>query len=268
MTKTALSVLIAALVTAALIAGGASDAELNKMLQSDDVQALQRALGTAPGWTARVMFNEATDERGDLLTLAAGYGAIRTVSALLAAGADVNGEPAIVSRENVWGHSPLYVAALNEHVNVVRVLLAAKADATYLDAAGFGPLHLAAALGRLDSLQAMIESGVSPDAPSGRGDTALKLAVMKMHTEAAIYLLGKHANPNVEDVRGDTALHEAVRNDDRSLVTALLDHGARSVKNRYGSLPADEARIWAPDLLGVLSGRTPAPPGPKMPKRR
>jgi hypothetical protein len=259
------TVLIAALSTVGLLARTVTDAEINRFIEADDAGALQQALGAEPGWTARILFNKTTEERGDLLTIAAGEGAIHIVSALLAAGADVNGEQPIASRENVWGHSPLYLACLHDKTNVVRALLAAGADATRFDAAGFGPLHVAAAFGRLESVRALIESGVSADLPSQRGDTALKFAVMKRQTDVAIYLLGKRANPNAADVRGDTALHEAARNDDGTMVVALLAHGARPVKNHYGRTPADEARSWAPDLLDVLGDRTPARGGRKTP---
>jgi hypothetical protein len=256
-TPLTLSVLVAMLSTAIVLAGAVTDAEIIKIIQSDDAPALQQALGTDRGWTARVLFNGSGEERGDLLTVAAGYGATRVVSALLAAGADVNGDPAMTNGENVWGHTPLYVACLHDQLNVVRALLAAGADATRADGAGFAALHVAAALGRLESVRAMIEAGVSPDSPSQRGDTALKLAVMKRHADVATYLLDKHAKPNAADVRGDTALHEAARNADRPMVVALLAHGAQPVKNRYGRTPADEAGSWAPELLDLLGSRAP-----------
>ena len=265
MSKALLTVLIAALSIVGALAATVTDAEINRLIEADDAGALQRAIGTEPGWTARTLFNTSTEERGDLLTIAAGQGAIHIVSVLLAAGADVNGELPIARRENVWGHSPLYLACLHDKANVVRALLAAGADATRADAAGFGPLHVAAAFGRLESVQALIEAGVPADSPSQRGDTALKFAVTKRQADVAIYLLGKRANPNVADVRGDTALHEAARNGDRQMVVALLAHGARPVKNHYGRTPADEARSWAPDLLDVLNGRTPVRGGRKIP---
>lgn len=261
------ALVLAALCTVSVLARTVSDAEINKIIQADDAAALQQALGAEPGWTTRVLGNGSGEDRGDLLTIAASDGAVRIVSALLAAGADVNGEPAIERRDNTWGHTPLYLACLNNKANVVRTLLAAGADARRADGAGFGPLHVGAALGSLESVQALIESGVSPDMPSQRGDTALELAVMKRRPEIALFLLSRHANPNVENVRGDTALHEAARNGDRQLIAALLDHGARSIKNHYGRTPADEARVWAPDLVDLF-GRAPAPAGGKRPDAR
>jgi hypothetical protein len=252
MTKAQLIVFIAALSIVGVFGQTVPDAEVNHIIESDDAAALQQAVGAGPRWTTRVLGNGSGEERGDLLTIAAGAGAVHIVWALLAAGADVNGEPAIERRENTWGRTPLYLACLHDRTNVVRALLTAGADPRRADAAGFGPLHVAAAFGRLESVQALIESGVPADSPSRRGDTALKLAVMKRQSEVATYLLGKRANPNAADVRGDTALHEAARNDDRQMVVALLAHGARSVENHYGRTPADEARSWAPDLLDVL----------------
>ena len=257
LTKVQATVLIVALSIAGVLARAVTDAEINTIIRADDAAALQHALGTGPAWTTRVLGNGSGEERGDLLTLAANEGAMHVVAALLAAGADVNGEPAIARRENAWGHTPLYLACLNNKTNVVRALIDAGADATRVDAAGFGPLHVAAAYGRLESVQALIGSGVPADSPSRRGDTALTLAVMKKQAAVATYLLGNRANPNAADVRGDTALHEAVRNADGQMVAALLAHGARPVRNHYGRSPADEARVWAPELLDVFGGGTP-----------
>ena len=252
MNKTLAAVVAAALIAVAVSARTATDAEIGVMLQADDAAALQQALGAEPGWTARVIGNGSGEKRGDLLTMAANQGAIRVVTALLAAGAEVNGEPAIAHRENVWGQTPLYLACFNNKPDVVRALLAAHADPLRADGAGFGPLHAAAAMGSRESVEILLESGVPVDTPSRRGDTALKLAAMKQQTALAIYLLGRRANPDAADVRGDTALHEAARHGDRPLTVALLAHGARSIKNLRGRTAADEARVWAPELLALL----------------
>jgi ankyrin repeat protein len=92
--------------------------------------------------------------------------------------------------------------------------------------------------------------------PLARGDTALKLAIMRHRDDVAQYLIARAANPCAPDIRGDTPLHEALRNDDARMVRALLVGGARIITNRYGLTAADEAKAWAADLLPVFDGRS------------
>jgi len=186
------------------------------------------------------------------------------VSALLAAGADVDGraDPRHAV-ENAWGHTPLYAAARNGHAAIVKMLLEAGADATRPDAAGFGPLHVAAAAGHTPVVALLVEEGGVPiDSRSVRGDTALILAVMRQKRDTVTYLLSRHADPRVANRRGDTPLHEAVRNRDEALTIDLLAAGARvDARDRNGRTPFEDASVRAPDLRPLLSARSRAPAG-------
>jgi ankyrin repeat protein len=228
-------------------AGNVSDVELDARIMTDDFAAVRAAAGDGPDWTARVL--SIGEEQGDLLTMAAMHGAPRVAAGLLQAGAAVNGNR---DRRNVWGYSPLYLAAREGHVPVARLLVAAGADIGRTDHAGFAPMHVAAAFGRLEIVKLLLDAGVPVDAAAARGDTALMLAVMRRHDDTARYLLSRHADPNLADGRGDTPLHEAARNNAASLVPALLAHGARLLPNRYHRTAADEARDWAADLLPLF----------------
>jgi len=236
---------------------GVSDDRLIAMVQADDVAAVRAAAGEA--FTTRIVSGE---ERADLLTIAALVDAPLVVSALLAAGADVNGRPDPFHRlENAWGHTPLYAASHNGHAAIVKTLLDAGADTTRPDAAGFGPLHVAAAAGHTPVVALLVEEGGVPiDSPSVRGDTALMLAVMRRKPDTVSYLLSHHADPRVANRRGDTPLHEAVRNGDAAPLIQLLAAGARvDARDRNGRTPPDDARLRAPDLVRVLRSGSGAP---------
>jgi len=103
-----------------------NDEELDALLQADDYQALLAAVEQTPGWTARVV--SVFEEQGDLLTIAAMHGATRVTKGLLAASANVDGEPAIHNGRNVWGRTPLFMAAREGHAAIARLLIAAGAD--------------------------------------------------------------------------------------------------------------------------------------------
>lgn len=232
---------------AAVAPHGVSDERLVAIVRSDDPQALMAALDHDGAGIQRVVgFDQ--EERGDMLTVAAFQGSTRIVSALLKAGADVNGEPAIANGTNLKRHTPLFLAAYRGHVDTVQTLLSAGASFAITDGAGYGPLDAAAAFGQRTVVNLLIDAGVPIDARSRRGDTPLKLAVMRKQDATAEYLLDRAADPNVSDVRGDTALHEAARNDDARLVQILLDRGAHESMNQYGRTPSDEARAWGPSV--------------------
>jgi ankyrin repeat protein len=227
-----------------------SEGRLVAIVSSDDPQALWQAIG--PGGMQRVVsFDQ--EERADILCVAAFRGSARIVSALLEAGANVDGEPAISNGDNLKRHTPLYLAASQGRTDIVRVLLAAGANTTLSDRAGFGPLHIAAALDRQGPVQLLLDAGVPINLRASRGDTALKLAVMRSERTTAKYLLQRGADPGVADSRGDTALHEAARNDDVETVQLLLASGARESPNRYGRTPRQEASFWSPNAIAVLN---------------
>jgi ankyrin repeat protein len=227
-----------------------TDDRIDALLAADDYARLEAAVGGEPDWTARIV--SVFEDQGDLLTMAALRGARKTVASLLAAGANVDGEPAIHNGRNVWGYTPLYVAAREGHAEVARLLVDAGADRTRADHAGFQPLHAAAAFGRVDAVKVLLDAGVPVDARAERGDTAARLAAARRQDQTLALLLSRGADPDAADQRGDTPLHEAVRNGTAGAVRTLLDRGAHLRANRYGRTPLDEARDWAPELTLLL----------------
>ena len=147
------------------------------------------------------------------LALAAGRGHERVMRLLLAAGADPNqpegGEaptallaaarygrldgikllvshgmrvPARYSEEE---SSPLWVAASNGHVAVVRYLLGKGLDPSLVDSDGRQPLHMAAMEGHRDVVEALLNAGVRPERRTRNGLTAADMAMQAGHVESA-----------------------------------------------------------------------------------
>ena len=132
-------------------------------------------------------------------------------------------------------------AVVENHLDVVRTLLAAGADAKARSKNRFTPLLFAAQQGNIEIARLLIAAGadVNEAAPDGiAGDTntgrsfkpdteaaALLVAIDSQHEAMARFLLDSGADPNL-DGAGRTALHSAVQQAMPELVKALLARGA------------------------------------------
>jgi uncharacterized protein len=151
---------------------------------------------------------------------------------LLDAGADLEARTS-------WGASPFDWAATMGSGRVADLLLSRGAS-------GF-TLIVAAALGKLEEVQALVAAGVelsahrrrgAPEAPNDhwpadsahvRGDVlsdAMYGAARNGHTQVVRYLLDRGAEIDAKGVFGGTGLHWAALNGHRSTVDLLLARGA------------------------------------------
>ena len=128
--------------------------------------------------------------------------------------------------ESSLGQTALMRAVVENHVDVVRTLLAAGADARARSKNRFTPLLFAAQQGNIEIARLLIAAGadVNEAAPDGiAGDTnaarsfkanteaaALLVAIDSQHEAMATFLLDSGANPN-QNGAGRTALHSAVQ---------------------------------------------------------
>ncbi len=120
---------------------------------------------------------------------------------------------AIVSEENAidaLGKAMLHLAALEGKSEIVKLLLAAKADVNIKGASrGDTPLHLGAWKGHSEVVKLLIEAGADVNAKNNRDWTALHAAANERHAEAARLLIEAEANVNVKNDDGCTALQIA-----------------------------------------------------------
>jgi ankyrin repeat protein len=85
------------------------------------------------------------------------------------------------------------LGALRNHTLIAGLLIGAGADVNAADAAGWRPLHLAAAHNNLDAMKALIAQGAEISATSVEGLTPLAIARQRNHLEAAA-LLQRHGS--------------------------------------------------------------------------
>lgn len=188
------------------------------------------------------------------------------VAQLLADGADVG-------KRDGDGESALHMAAYHNRLDMVNVLLGAKADPNALDRKGKTPLRRA--YDSPDVAAALLAAGADPNAADKNGNTALHRAAEDDHVDVAGPLLAASANPNLlndDDLSplhtaaifgkahiaklllgagaevdskgcgGNTALHFAAYGGCQQVGKVLLEAGAdRAVRNEDGETPMEHA---------------------------
>jgi ankyrin repeat protein len=146
------------------------------------------------------------------------------------------------------GQTALYVASVQDELQLVHLLLKAGADPNRPNAsdARETPLCAAASWGKLGVVQLLLAAGADPDAREGDGLTPLIWAVQGGWYECASALLEAGANPNRRDVTGRTALHWAASRGSLRLARLLLVRGAHPHPTDHAArTPWAIAHDWA-----------------------
>lgn len=247
-------------------------------IRASDMTSVQDALAAGANVNGR-------SEEGDTpLMYAAVYSTAECVRTLLTAGADPNAvdqrggtalmravrdiekvrllieHGAKVDARSARGVTALMTAANRPGAaNVVKLLLANKADPKTPDAAGIPALMYATDFGDLDSVKALVAAGAEVDGGRGNGATPLYWA-SNGPVEVLAWLLEHKANPNGTRTSSErrTPLMEAAVFGFTANARALLDWGAdvNAMSDRGTAL------IWAagsdratPEMIRLLLDR-------------
>ncbi|KAL6620315.1 hypothetical protein ACP70R_035454 [Stipagrostis hirtigluma subsp. patula] len=168
-------------------------------------------------------------------------------------GASVVDEEPILRARNWEGATAMHEAIRNGHVAVLRVLVSADGGlAAVVDAKGFSPLYLAAALGRADMVDVLIggsPGGVkSPAYYAGPdGQTALHAAVLVSEEMSKSLWRWDPTLARKVDNSGNTALHHAASAGKIGAVKLLLQE--------------DSSLAYIPDVDGLFPVHTAAKMG-------
>ncbi len=149
-------------------------------------------------------------------------------------------EPEDVNTKLPDGTSALHWAVRSEDLELVSVLVHAKADANAADPHGITPLALACGNANVGIMRALIGAGANPNLADHAGTTPLMVAVGRPQAESVRLLLDAGAQVDARDKEAQqTALMIAVRENNIAAVRLLLDHGADvNAATRVGKTPA------------------------------
>ena len=154
----------------------------------------------------------------------------------------------------------LLEASGSGHPDTVELLVGRGADPTAGNIFGNTPLHMAARTGNLGTMRVLLEFGADPNwskydriaVLSGEGERPLHAAVG--HPLAMALLLRHGANPNGRvPMTGKTALHLAAEECDAASLVLLLERGAEpNARNGYDQTPLHDAVVEAGNVRSAL----------------
>lgn len=151
--------------------------------------------------------------------------------------------PSLKNRQDPFGRTPLYNAVFAGHLDLVKYLLAKRANFAIADVDGDTPLHRAAADGYTDIMEILMKYGAHYYSRNKKGRTPLFNAALNGEVDAAKLLLKEGDRINRQDKYGDTPLHLAAFKGSVKMVKFLLENGADTTKkNIKGQTPYDLAR--------------------------
>lgn len=141
-----------------------------------------------------------------------------TEPSLKAAQVLVNWPKTDVNHLNAKGESPLMLAALKGHQDLVEPLIKRGAD---VNKTGWTALHYAASSGQLAIISQLIEHSAYIDAESPNGTTPLMMAAMYGSPAAVKLLLQEGADAQLKNQQGLSALQFAQRGNRPDSVEAI-----------------------------------------------
>ncbi|XP_074935898.1 uncharacterized protein LOC142050727 isoform X2 [Phalacrocorax aristotelis] len=170
-------------------------------------------------WWKRLRINWRNAERQTPLHLACVNGHADVVRFLARKKCQLN------SRDN-FKKSPLMKAVEHQHEDCVAILLEHGASPNLRDGSGNTALHMAAMLPRKPLAALLLEHNAHIDAQNKLGYTPLTTAITRCHEEMVEFLLQKGADVHAQDNHKRTPLMIAALVGDLNVIQLLLRHGA------------------------------------------
>jgi ankyrin repeat protein len=159
-------------------------------------------------------------------------GDLLLVQALVEGGADVN-----LRRVAEDDASPLYLAAQENHFEIVRYLLEKKADLEFRVRDRFTPLYVAAEKGNFHIVEFLLEMGANINSQCENGSTPQYVAAQEGHAEVVRLLAQRGADLNLT-FKGFSSLYVAARNGHRDALRVLIEFGLDvNFRARDGATP-------------------------------
>ncbi|KAH0739750.1 hypothetical protein KY290_038455 [Solanum tuberosum] len=209
----------------ALIEAGA---DVNRRdLEGDSVMSLAVKYGNLDCVQVLIEFGYTIDNSADrFLHYAAATDGVDLMEILCLGYADID-----LNSIDSQGRTPLHIAAIHGHVEVIQFLVSVGSDTDMLDTQGWTPLHFAAHQGHVEAVGVLLNhSNFAKYVVTKQGKTAYELAIDKGHSKLYDVLL-----------LGDT-LHRAARKGDVADIKKCIAEGANvNGKDQNGWTPLHRA---------------------------
>lgn len=156
-------------------------------------------------------------------------------------------------QENPVPEIDLHTAVLTENLEVIKQHIKAGSDLNIPESSrGSSPLVTAAALGRPDAAEILIDGGADLNYKNNDGSTALHTAIAFSKTEVAKILIDAGADLNLKNNDGSTPLHTATFFCNTDIVETLLENGAdKTLRNESLKTALEIAELPFEDVKGV-----------------
>jgi len=163
-----------------------------------------------------------------------------------------------VNTPDVDGMTPLHWAAHWDELEIVKLLLAAGADAKAANRYGVTPLHEASLVANVAMMEALLKAGANPNAVYGSGETPLMTAARTGKVDSVKLLVESGADVNAaEEFRGQTPVMFAAAENHADVVKFLVGRGAnvnaRSAKLNFGNVNMAAGGAFVDRAEGALS---------------
>ena len=172
----------------------------------------------------------ATTAFADPIHSAVWNGDLEGVQAELDNGVDVD------EKDDLWGRTPLHIAAEEGHKEIAELLIAKGADVNAKDSVGFTPLHEAAFYGQNEIAELLIAKGADVNAKDDNFvGTPLHRAAYYGQKEIAELLIASGADVDAKVVgsgphKGKTPLDAANETNHPEIADLLRKHGGKTKK--------------------------------------
>ena len=179
----------------------------------------------------------------NLLHAAAEGGNILIVRSMLSFDIDIN------SKGDESSATPLIIAAMENHVEVMKYLLQKGADISLtVGSEKRNALHIASEHGSIAAIELLLSGGLSVDSRDGAGNTPLVCAAACGQIEAVNYLLEHGADPLLKGKDEWSLLHFAAQSGNVIIIETMLSKGL-DIDSK------DETLGLTPLMVSIKSGK-------------
>ena len=135
--------------------------------------------------------------------------------------------PDLVFSKDKVENTPLHLAAVRGHKDVMKFLVASKADVNAKNISGKTPLYSVALSGHKDMVELLLANKADVNVKDMDGNTPLNYVALSGRKDIVELLLANKADVNTKDNKGQTPLHKAVFSRNKDVAELLRQHGGQ-----------------------------------------